>query len=142
MLKPHVLLIKSYRSAEALRHPGAVVSCQWSAASDLRPAEPAADPLTSSDLSSELPQSIHDSRHIIVLEQTDGGDSGGSGFQTGFSSLQSHATQGQDRDPGLACFAELNQSCGLNSGGAFFLKHRSEDRKGCAAGFRSPYFFW
>jgi hypothetical protein len=51
-------------------------------------------------------QSLRDFGDVVFLEEADGGDPGGSGFEAGMSVRESDAAQGEDWDFCLACFAE------------------------------------
>jgi len=56
-------------------------------------------------------QALDDLGDIVFLEQADGGDTGGTGFQTGLGIFQRDASEGDDRDVCFACFAEKVEAC-------------------------------
>ena len=82
---------------------------------------------------------VHDGGDVVVLEETDGGDTGGSGCETGGGIFWSDSSQGEHRNVCGAGLAQPDQACGVS---AFLFENWSEDGEGRIAGCGLGYFCW
>ncbi len=72
-------------------------------------------------------QSLGHPGDIVFLEQANGGDAGGSGFETRRGVFQVDSTEGEHRNRGAAGLCEQSQTGGSCSGQIFFLEDGSKD---------------
>jgi hypothetical protein len=80
-------------------------------------------------MESARPQSADDVFNLILLEQANAGDAGGSSVQARYGVSQLDATKSEDWDLCRAGFPQGGKACGGRSGGASFSEYRSEDGK-------------
>jgi hypothetical protein len=71
---------------------------------------------------------LRDFDDVVFLEEADGGDPGGSGFEAGLDFGQSDTAEGQDWDIGAAGFTKKVQTRGL---GVFLFEDWGEDCERC-----------
>ncbi len=84
-------------------------------------------------------QALHHFGDVVVLEEADGGDSGGSCGEAGVSVGQSNTAQGEDWDVWFARSFQCNEPCGACF---FLLEDGGEDGEGCVVGGGLSHFFW
>ena len=84
-------------------------------------------------------QLFHDCGDLVVLEEADGGDTGGSGCEAGMNVRWRDPAKGEDWNGYLASFAEKFQARGA---GVPFFEDGSEDCEGRGAGGGALNFCW
>ena len=82
---------------------------------------------------------LHDLGNVVVLEEADGGDAGGSCCETGMGIRESDPAQGQHRDVCAAGFVQSVRPAGVR---VFFFEDRGEDGEGGVVGCGLGYFCW
>jgi hypothetical protein len=73
------------------------------------------------------PPSADDVFNLILLEQTNAGDSGRSSFQARCGVFDRDATESEDGNVCPAGLLQRGEAGGGSSGGGYFPEHRSED---------------
>ena len=83
-----------------------------------------------------------DCGNIIFLEEADGGDAGGSGFETRASVLQSDSAKGQNWNSLLARLLRARSNPSEAGGSILLFEHRGKYGEGRAAMACPRDFFW
>jgi hypothetical protein len=76
---------------------------------------------------------------FILLEEADGGDSGGSGAKAGFRVVEGDAAEGENGDLGAAGFLQSGEASGLGSGGLVLAEDGSKDGEVSCVGLGAKY---
>jgi hypothetical protein len=82
---------------------------------------------------------FYDRGDVVVLEEADGSDAGGSGGEAGLSILQSDSAQGEDWDVRIARLLECEEARGAC---VFLFENRGEYCKRRAGVGGLGYFSW
>jgi len=83
---------------------------------------------------------LYDGGDVVFLEETDGGDAGGSGFEARARIGEGDSAESQDSDVRLAGPLQHREASGVRGAGVLFFEDGSEDGKGCAVGGGLGYF--
>jgi hypothetical protein len=78
---------------------------------------------------------VDDGGDVVFLEEADGGDASGTGFEAGLRIPYGYAAQCENWDRGMAGLAEGYEAGGSGCGRVFFFEDRGEDGEGgCVCG--------
>lgn len=75
----------------------------------------------------EQAQAASDFGDVVVLKEADGGDSGGSGCETGGGIVECDSPEGEDADGVLAGLMKFVEPGGWSAGTVLFFEHGSEE---------------
>lgn len=79
---------------------------------------------------------------VVFLEEADGGDARGTGFEAGVRMPYGYAAQCEDWDMGMAGLAEGFEAGGNGFRRVFFFEDRGKDGEGGRVCSGFVYFFW